>query len=91
MRLHRILVVAVLLHLVFAVSAGACPVCFGEAEAPVLDGARWSVVFLGVLVYLVLAGAGVVFWLVRRKALREQQMQRDPHRGLHLVSSESNG
>lgn len=91
MRLQRALAVAVVLHLVFAGSVGACPVCFGEAEAPILDGARWSVVFLGALVYLLLGGAGLAFWLVRRKAVEQQRRQQDPHRGLHLVSSESNG
>lgn len=91
MRLHRILVVAVLAHLAFAVSAGACPVCFGEAEAPILDGARWSVVFLGGLVYLLLGGVGTAFWLVRRNALKQLEKRQDPHHGLRLISTESNG
>lgn len=91
MRPYRVLVVAIVAVLVVAGSAGACPVCFGDAEAPVLDGARWSVAFLGGLVYLLLGGVGTAFWFVRRKALERQQQQDDPHRGLHLVSSESNG
>lgn len=51
----------------WAPSAAACPVCFGEAEAPIFDGARWSVVFLGGLTYLLMAGAAAVVIALRRR------------------------
>lgn len=91
MKPYRVVVAAILLHLAVTASAGACPVCFGSAEAPILDGARWSVAFMGGLVYLLLGGVGTGFWLVRRKALERQKREQDPHRGLHLISTESNG
>ncbi|MEM7051975.1 MAG: hypothetical protein AAF604_20070 [Acidobacteriota bacterium] len=50
----------------------ACPVCFGEAEDPTLDAARWSVIFLGSLLYTVLASGCLLFFLLRRRARRLQ-------------------
>jgi hypothetical protein len=51
-------------------AARACAVCYGAASDPVLDGSRWSVVFLLVLTYLLLGGGGVLFVLARRSARR---------------------
>lgn len=67
--------------LAWAAEAAACPVCFGETDDPVVDGVRWSVIFLGGLVYLVLGGGVAMFIVLRRRAQRLQ----DPHRGLRLV------
>ena len=51
-------------------AARACAVCYGAASDPLLDGTRWSVVFLLVLTYLLLGGGGVLFVLARRGARR---------------------
>lgn len=63
----------------------ACPVCFGETDDPVVDGVRWSMVFLGSLVYLLIGGGFAMVLVLRRRARRLQ----DPRRGLYLVDPES--
>ena len=80
---------ALLVGLFTAFAAAACPVCFGEAEAPILDGARLAIVFMGALTYLLITAAGVVVWLIRRKVLRDQKRTSDPRRGLKLVMEPS--
>lgn len=67
--------------LVFAGDAAACPACFSDTDDPVSDGARWSIAFLGALVYL-LIGGGLAMVLVLRRRVRRLQ---DPRRGLRLV------
>lgn len=82
------LLVVTALALSWAPFAAACPVCFGEAEAPILDGARLAVVFMAVLVYLVLMGALFMVLAVRRKVRKTreaQELAQDPHHGLRLV------
>lgn len=54
--------------LVAAAPAAACPSCYGAADAPVLDGARSAVIFMGLLVYGLLGGGVAMVVLVRRKA-----------------------
>jgi hypothetical protein len=53
--------------LALAPAAAACPVCFGEADDPVLDGARWSVIFLGGLTYTLFGGAAAAVFALRRR------------------------
>jgi len=67
--------------LAWAAEAAACPVCFGDTDDPVVDGVRWSVIFLGGLVYLLLGGGVAMFIILRRRAQRLQ----DPRQGLRLV------
>lgn len=75
----------VVLALILAAPAHACPVCYGEADNSVIDGAKLSVLFLGALVYLVIGGGvGVVFALRRRV-----RKNLDSRRGLHLVPPET--
>lgn len=76
-------VAACALALAFAADAAACPVCFGETDEHVAQGVRWSMVFLGGLVYLVIGGGLAMFLALRRRARRLQ----DPRRGLRLVQS----
>ena len=77
--------VAAVLLLAAALPAAACPVCFGEAEGEVIAGTRWSVAFLGALVYGLLGGAGALVLVQRRRVRRDAERSADPHRGLHLV------
>jgi hypothetical protein len=54
----------------WAAPALACPVCYGDASDPVLDGTKISIAFLGSLVYLLLFGGVGMAVVVRRRALR---------------------
>lgn len=73
---------ALALATLWAAPALACPVCYGEASGEVIEGTRWSVAFLGGLVYLVLfGGVGMVF-VARKRALAKGE----PRHGLHLVT-----
>lgn len=72
---------ALALALALAGDAAACPACFGETDDQMADGARWSIAFLGALVYL-LIGGGLAMVLVLRRRVRRLQ---DPRRGLRLV------
>ncbi|MFP3941607.1 MAG: hypothetical protein ACLF0P_15015, partial [Thermoanaerobaculia bacterium] len=79
------LVVALALTVLLAAPAHACPVCYGEADNSVIDGAKLSVLFLGALVYVVIGGGvGVVFALRRRV-----RKNLDSRKGLHLVPPET--
>lgn len=51
--------------------AAACPVCYGNAEGQVIDGAKASIAFMGVLVYAVMGGGIAMVVVSRRRALRE--------------------
>ena len=51
-------------------AARACAVCYGAGSDPMLDGTRWSVIFLLILTYLLLGGGGALFVLARRRARR---------------------
>jgi len=80
------LLATTLLLTLAALPAVACPVCYGEAEDPVIDGTRWSVAFLGSLVYLVFGGAAGIVFAQRRKLRRlAEEPPPDPRHGLHLV------
>lgn len=50
-------------------AAHACAVCYGQAEAPVLDATRLSIVFLLALTYLLLGGGIALFVALRRRSL----------------------
>lgn len=65
-------------------AASACPVCYGEAEGGVVDGARLAIVFMAVLVYALIGGGVAMVFALRRRALRLQK-ENDPRHGLHLV------
>ena len=74
--LPLVLVVLALL----AASAGpaaACPVCYGNAEGQVIDGAKASVAFMGILVYAVMGGGVAMVVVSRRRALRGDDDPRD--------------
>lgn len=66
-----------------AAVAAACPVCFGAAEGPMIDGAKMSVIFLGILVYTLLTGVALAIFLLRRHLARLRVD--DPRHNLKLV------
>lgn len=74
--------IAAVCSLLMAGEASGCPVCYGEAEGAMIDGTRWSVAFLGGLVYLVFMGAGGIVFALRRRVARLQ----DPRHGLKLAA-----
>jgi hypothetical protein len=86
-RRAAVVLAALALALVVAAEAAACPVCFGETDDQVVEGVRWSVVFLGALVYVLMGGGVAMFLVLRRRARRLQ----DPHRGLRLIDPGSPG
>jgi len=76
-RLGLPLAAAVLVWLGGAVPAHACPVCFGDAEGPMIDAARLGT-FLLLGVTLALQGAFVAFFLyLRRQARRARDRALD--------------
>lgn len=77
--------VAVVLALVLATPAHACPVCYGAADNSIIDGAKLSVLFLGALVYVVIGG-GVGLVLALRRRVRKNL---DSRKGLTLVPPET--
>ena len=52
------------------IALAACPVCFGAAEAPLIDGARLGVLVL-LAILLVVQGAFVSFFLYLRKRAKQ--------------------
>lgn len=53
----------------------ACAVCFGDPSSPLVQGAKYGVLFLAGVIYLLLFSMlGVVFvWYKRARALEEQE------------------
>lgn len=80
--------VALAVAVLAAPRAFACPVCYGEADSGILDGARLSVIFMGLLTYGMIGGGLGIFLALRRRVRRLQQQQ-DPREGLHLVGSQT--
>lgn len=70
--------------LLVAQPALACPVCYGQAESSVIDGAKLSVIFLGALVYLLIGGGIALAVVAHRRAVRRT----DVRRGLRLLPPE---
>jgi hypothetical protein len=70
--------------LVWARPALACPVCYGQADNAVIDGAKLSVIFLGALVYVLIGGGIALAVLAHRRAVKNL----DPHKGLRLLPPE---
>lgn len=78
---------ALALAAAWAAPAFACPVCYGDASDPVLDGTKISIAFLGSLVYLLLFGGVGMAVMVRRRALKTM----DPRHGLRLIEGSADG
>lgn len=57
--------------------ASACPVCYGQAEGKMIDGAKLSVFFMGGLVYSVMGGGVALAFVAARRARREQEEGED--------------
>jgi hypothetical protein len=52
-----------------------CPVCFGDPSSPMVQSAKWGVLFLLVVVVCVLAGIAsvAVVWARRARALARSE------------------
>lgn len=68
---------------VFASSAHACSVCFGDPESKMTQGAVWGVITLVVVVVMVLGGiAGTgLFWIHRSRKLAAGELLVDDAEG----------
>lgn len=60
--------------------ASACPVCYGQAEGKVIDGAKLSVFFMGGLVYTVMGGGVALAFVAARRARRDLEEGEDADR-----------
>lgn len=67
-----------------AAPAFACPVCYGQAEGSIIDGAKLSVIFLGALVYVLIGGGIALAVVVHRRAVKNL----DARKGLRLLPPE---
>lgn len=64
--------------LVTAEPALACAVCYGASDDPIVHGAELSVLFLGVLTYLLIGGGALAVVLHRRKLARRSPAEETP-------------
>ncbi len=73
-RVWRLVLPALLAtFLLSAEHAAACPVCFGDPDSDMAQGAMWGILVLGIVVYGVLMGmVGIgVTWFIRARKLGE--------------------
>jgi heme/copper-type cytochrome/quinol oxidase subunit 2 len=56
--------------LVIAPQAFGCPVCYGESDDQIVQGAQMSVLFMAALTYLLLVGGAVLTFVLYRRRLR---------------------
>ena len=55
-----------------AADAWACEVCYGAADAPIIEGMNMSIIFLLATTYFVLISLGLTFFVARRRSQRLQ-------------------
>ncbi len=67
----------------WADSAAACTVCYGDSEAAVIRGAEQATLLLVGVTYLVLGGGGVAFVVLRQRARRSATAGAGDH-GAHV-------
>ena len=72
------LILLALATLAVAPDSLACPVCFGDSEAPIVKGLEASALFLIGVTYFLLSGGVVAFFLLRRRARRLMAAQQAP-------------
>ena len=73
-RVGRLVLPALLTTLLLdADGAAACPVCFGDPDSDMAQGAMWGILVLGIVVYGVLMGmVGIgVTWFIHARKLGE--------------------
>ena len=64
-----------LLALLATSAVHACPVCFGDSDAPIIKGLEYSIIFMVGLTYFLLFGGVATFLALRRRARRQQSLQ----------------
>ncbi len=72
--LRRLVLAALLATLLIGADyAVACPVCFGDPDSDMTQGAMWGILVLGIVIYGVLMGmVGIgVTWFIRARKLGE--------------------
>lgn len=57
--------------LAVAAESSACPVCFGESDAPIIKGLEASILFMLGVTYSLIFGGVATFILLRRRARRQ--------------------
>lgn len=63
-----VLAILAVLAIGFAGQAGACPVCYGDSDSPVVKGAEMSVLFLALVTYFLIGGGVVAGVFLHRRA-----------------------
>lgn len=69
-RISRGLLIGLLLAMLAAPAFG-CPVCFGESDSPIAQGANLSILFMACLTYLTIGGGVAAVVVLRRRQLRQ--------------------
>ncbi|HSR49852.1 MAG TPA: hypothetical protein VLV83_03430 [Acidobacteriota bacterium] len=60
-----------------ATPAWACEVCYGAADAPIIDGMNMSILFMLATTYVLIVGMAGGFFFLRRKAVRRAGSQEE--------------
>ncbi len=71
-RFARRLTMGLLLAALAAPAMG-CPVCFGESDSPIAQGANLSILFMACLTYLTIGGGLAAVVVLRRRQLRRAE------------------
>lgn len=53
----------------------ACPVCFGAADGPMLQGSNMGILALLIVTLTMLGGFAAFFWMLARRAARAEEVQ----------------
>lgn len=56
--------------LMLAAESLACPVCFGESDAPIVKGAEMSILFMMGVTYTLIGSGVAAFFVLRRRRRR---------------------
>lgn len=56
--------------LALAAPSAACPVCYGDTDAPMVKAAGLSIVFMAIFTYALIFGGVALFIVLRRRARR---------------------
>ena len=63
-------ILTLLAMLAVAAPVLACPVCFGESDAPIVQGAEMSILFMMGVTYTLIGSGVAAFFVLRRRRRR---------------------